>query len=79
MTNQGTQSGRLLKVIRKVSSCAPVAAFVGTWEHSHAFRAETRLPLALVSFGLLPYPVEHSPQLVHSAPPAFCAATTSAP
>ena len=52
--DQRRQSGALFRAIRSVNPHAPVQAFVGSWKHSAALRANTRLPGALAAFGLLP-------------------------
>jgi pimeloyl-ACP methyl ester carboxylesterase len=58
--DQENQSGRLFWELRKLNPTAPVEAFVGFWIHSHEMNANTRLPLALARFGLLPQRFEQS-------------------
>ncbi len=77
--DQESQSGRLFREIRRDNPTAPVSAFVGSWPHSAEMRASARLPYALANFGLLPFWVDHAPnvQEVH-APPAAAGCVPSA-
>jgi pimeloyl-ACP methyl ester carboxylesterase len=52
--DQQRQTKRLFDLIRRFDRNAPVAAYCGFWRHSAEMRADTRLPLALANFGLLP-------------------------
>jgi pimeloyl-ACP methyl ester carboxylesterase len=52
--DQQRQTKRLFNLIRRFDRNAPVAAYRGFWRHSAEMRADTRLPLALANFGLLP-------------------------
>ena len=52
--DQQRQSKRLFDLIRRLNPLAPVGAYEGYWRHSAEMRAQTRLPLALASVGLLP-------------------------
>jgi pimeloyl-ACP methyl ester carboxylesterase len=52
--NQARQSKRLFDEIRRLNPDAPVTAYQGFWRHSAEMRHNTRLPLALAQFGLLP-------------------------
>jgi len=52
--DQQRQTKRLFDVIRRLDHNAPVTAYRGFWRHSAEMRADTRLPLALANFGLLP-------------------------
>jgi pimeloyl-ACP methyl ester carboxylesterase len=52
--DQAKQSGRLFWELRALNPTAPIEAFVGFWIHSREMNANTRLPLALARFGLLP-------------------------
>jgi pimeloyl-ACP methyl ester carboxylesterase len=52
--DQQRQAARFLKTIRKLNPKADVVGFTGGWRHSAEMRAKTRLPSALVGFGLLP-------------------------
>jgi pimeloyl-ACP methyl ester carboxylesterase len=52
--DQRRQSGALFKRLRALNPDAPVTAFVGAWRHSAEMHARSRLPAALVQFGLLP-------------------------
>jgi pimeloyl-ACP methyl ester carboxylesterase len=52
--DQQQQAGRFLKTIRKLNPKADVVGYTGGWRHSAEMRAKTRLPSALVDFGLLP-------------------------
>src|SRR5207244_8208070 len=67
------QSGALFRAIRQINSQAPVDEYVGTWIHTHALNADTRLPMMLAGLGLLPkeFLIEH-PGLRHRSvgPPA---------
>ena len=51
--DQVAESGRLFRLIRAFRPRAPVSQYVGTWAHSHEFRASARLPLALLELGLI--------------------------
>jgi dipeptidyl aminopeptidase/acylaminoacyl peptidase len=52
--DQRKQSERLFREIRRLNPLAPAYGFAGFWHHSHEMQASTRLPLALITFGLLP-------------------------
>lgn len=52
--DQQRQAARFLKRIRKLNPKADVIGYTGGWRHSAEMRAKTRLPSALVDFGLLP-------------------------
>jgi pimeloyl-ACP methyl ester carboxylesterase len=52
--DQARQSKRLFDEIRRLNPHAPVTAYQGFWRHSAEMRHNTRLPLALAQFGLLP-------------------------
>jgi len=52
--DQQRQAARFLKTIRKLNPKADVVGIIGGWRHSAEMRAKTRLPSALVGFGLLP-------------------------
>ena len=52
--DQARQSKRFFDDIRRLNPNAPVAAYQGFWRHSAEMRAQTKLPLALADFGLLP-------------------------
>ena len=48
--------------IKQTAPEAPVAAFVGTWQHAGEVAADYRLPYALARIGLLPrYWLHHDP------------------
>lgn len=51
--NQRSESGRLFRVVRALHPRAAVTEYVGTWAHSHEFRASARLPLALLRLDLI--------------------------
>ena len=53
--NEQRQSAALLRRVRAINIHAPVHAFVGSWIHTAAMRASTRLPLALATFDLHPW------------------------
>jgi hypothetical protein len=63
--DQPAQSGRLFSKIKALNHRAPVRAFVGRWTHSAEMRANSRLPLALAIFGLLPRRYLHVPAARH--------------
>jgi pimeloyl-ACP methyl ester carboxylesterase len=52
--DQRQQTGLLYDQIMKLNPNAPVTEYQGFWRHSHEMTAASRLPLALVQFGLLP-------------------------
>ena len=52
--DQRQQSGRLFWRIRRLNRTAPIQAFVGSWTHSSELNANSRLPIALAAFGLVP-------------------------
>jgi len=52
--DQEHQSAALVRRLRRVTRCAPVTAYAGTWRHSQAMWAGSLLPVALAGFGLLP-------------------------
>jgi pimeloyl-ACP methyl ester carboxylesterase len=54
VADQRHQSGALVRRIRLLNPCAPVAAYLGTWAHSHEMRSTALLPVALAGFDLLP-------------------------
>jgi pimeloyl-ACP methyl ester carboxylesterase len=54
VADQQRQSAALFRRIAELNPGAPVTAFVGAWNHSAEMQAGTRLPAALVAFGLLP-------------------------
>jgi pimeloyl-ACP methyl ester carboxylesterase len=68
--NQQYQSGALFRRIADVRPDAPVTAFVGWWSHSKEMRAETRLPVALAAFGLLPIRATLRPPGIRVFPPS---------
>jgi pimeloyl-ACP methyl ester carboxylesterase len=53
VVDPGRQSARLLREVRRLNPAAPVEGIEGTWVHGAEMRANTRLPYALASFGLL--------------------------
>jgi pimeloyl-ACP methyl ester carboxylesterase len=63
--DQRQQSGRLFETVRRLNPDAPVQAFTGLWIHSDEMRAQTRLPLALARFGLLPPTFEAPTRALH--------------
>jgi pimeloyl-ACP methyl ester carboxylesterase len=54
VVDQQHQSARLFWNIRGLNPIAPVQAFVGFWIHTSEMRAQSQLPRALATFGLLP-------------------------
>jgi poly(3-hydroxybutyrate) depolymerase len=72
--DQRQQSGRLFATIRRLNPNAPVQAFTGLWIHSDEMRAQTRLPLALATFGLLPPSFDVPTRALHLEPPPDTAA-----
>jgi poly(3-hydroxybutyrate) depolymerase len=67
--NQPAQSARLFWKIKTLNRRAPIEAFIGRWAHSAEMRANSRLPLALATFGLLPARYRHRPAALHLVPP----------
>jgi dipeptidyl aminopeptidase/acylaminoacyl peptidase len=63
------QSGRMFRVLTAANPQAPVAEFVGDWEHTEAMRYQTDLPKMLAGLGLLPpsFDVERLGALEHQA------------
>ena len=49
------QAGGLFRRVTRLNIYAPVQAFVGSWIHTRAMRARTRLPVALANFDLVPW------------------------
>jgi poly(3-hydroxybutyrate) depolymerase len=54
VTNQGQESGRLYRAIKRLNPAAPVRQFVGTWAHTTEMTAHGYLPYALAQLGLMP-------------------------
>ncbi len=52
--DQQHQSAKLFETLRRINPEATVSAYIGWWQHSAEMHAQTRLPLALATFGLLP-------------------------
>ena len=73
--DQRQQSGRLFATIRRLNPTAPVQAFTGLWIHSDEMRAQTRLPLALATFGLLPPSFDTPTRALHLDPPPVAASS----
>jgi pimeloyl-ACP methyl ester carboxylesterase len=70
------QSGLLFPAITRINPHAPVDEYVGSWIHTHALNAQTRLPMMLAGLGLLPATfVGNYPKLSHRSgePAAPCA------
>ena len=60
------QSGALFRLIARINPHAPVEEYVGSWIHTHALEASTRLPMMPAGPGLLPKELEtERPGLVH--------------
>jgi pimeloyl-ACP methyl ester carboxylesterase len=68
VTDGAHQSGALYTQIQKLNPQAPVAAFVGTWRHSHEMHATTRLPAVAAWLGLIP-PVDGATSGLHAFEP----------
>ena len=66
--DQAEQTGELFWTIKRLNPAAPVAAFVGSWMHTHEMRADSRLTLALAIFGLLPSKFLRVPHRLHYVP-----------
>jgi pimeloyl-ACP methyl ester carboxylesterase len=54
ITDQASQAGRLYQEIKLANPTAPVAPYVGRWQHTAEGIANTQLPDALARIGLLP-------------------------
>jgi pimeloyl-ACP methyl ester carboxylesterase len=52
--DQEHQSAALVRDLRRLSHCAPVVTYAGTWRHSQAMWAGSLLPVALAGLGLMP-------------------------
>ncbi len=52
--DQEHQSAALARDLRRLSHCAPVVTYAGTWRHSQAMWAGSLLPVALAGLGLMP-------------------------
>jgi poly(3-hydroxybutyrate) depolymerase len=50
------QSERLYELVRRLNPHAPMLESVGSWAHDADMNARTKLPAALLAFGLLPLP-----------------------
>ena len=70
--DQAHQSRALFVRLRRLDPCAPVAAYIGHWRHSHEMRARALLPIALSGFGLLPPNLKPLPKSVHHEIAAPC-------
>jgi pimeloyl-ACP methyl ester carboxylesterase len=72
--DQQHQSGKLFDDLRRLNPAAPVSAYVGWWMHSAEMHANTRLPLALSTFGLIPPEYESfgSPLKIVPAASSYC-------
>jgi hypothetical protein len=70
--DQRHQSGALLDELRRLNPCAPVTAYVGTWEHSKEMRAGALLPIALAGFHLLSSRFRPLPSTVQRLTAAGC-------
>jgi pimeloyl-ACP methyl ester carboxylesterase len=68
VTDQTRQSGALYNKLLELNPTAPVAAFVGTWRHSHEMHANTRLPAVVAWLGLIP-PVKGATSGLHAFEP----------
>jgi pimeloyl-ACP methyl ester carboxylesterase len=69
------QSGLLFPTITRINPEAPVDEYVGSWIHTHALNAQTRLPMMLAGLGLLPASfMGNYPKLSHRGgePAAAC-------
>jgi pimeloyl-ACP methyl ester carboxylesterase len=67
--DQQQQSGRLFWKLRELNPDAPVQAFVGNWIHSSEMKSNSRLPLALATFDLLPSSYRLFGEGLHLVPP----------
>jgi pimeloyl-ACP methyl ester carboxylesterase len=67
--DQRRQSARFFWQLRRLNPTAPIQAYVGFWIHSAEMRAESRLPLALTTFGLLRGPDRIYDIGLHVVPP----------
>jgi len=54
VVDSSKQSGSLFRRIRSANPRAPVSGYVGSWEHTKAFKPGRLLPYALAKFGLMP-------------------------
>ena len=72
--DQADQTGKLYDELMRLNPSAPVSAYIGWWTHSAEMRAQTRLPLALTTFGLLAPENESqgSPLRIIPAPSSWC-------
>ena len=70
VVNQAAQSRRLYRAILRANPDADVHAFSGRWIHTREMHADSRLPLALATFGLLPERYSWRPTALHVEAPA---------
>jgi pimeloyl-ACP methyl ester carboxylesterase len=74
VVDSSKQSGSLFRRIRNANPNAPVSGYVGSWEHTKAFKPARALPYALAQFGLMPS--DFTRELVDTesiaAPPNAC-------
>jgi len=69
--DQKRQTGHFYDELIATNPQAPVYGFVGFWKHSAEMRAQTRLPLALATFGLLAAEFEsHGSTVTVKVPPS---------
>lgn len=64
VTNQNDESGRLVRLIKRLHPSATVTEVVGSWQHSHEFHDTALLPLALVRLHLIELSAEPPPGIV---------------
>ena len=77
--DQRRQSERLFLEVKRLNPNAPIQAFSGLWIHSDEMRAQTRLPLALATFGLLPPSANVATRALHVVPAPPTASDCSRP
>jgi len=66
--DQTRQTKAFYDRLMELNPSAPVAAYVGTWRHSHEMHARTRLPAVVAWLGLIP-PVKGATSGLHAFEP----------
>jgi pimeloyl-ACP methyl ester carboxylesterase len=68
VANQQLHSRLLLRTIKRLNPRAPVEGYAGFWIHTRQMHANTHLPRALASFGLLSEPMGRKPPRLYVVP-----------
>jgi dipeptidyl aminopeptidase/acylaminoacyl peptidase len=70
VVNPEYHSKRLFRALKRRN--APVAAFVGRWQHARDMHERSLLPLALATLGLLPVDFDFQTAQLYYEPPPIC-------